>query len=378
MMGSSNQEELIHGSSSLPPAAAPPFHGVGVVSNNYEWNQPLMLNCGDFTSDVNEAFSSIQRDHDINPTPPLSSLLLQDLGLQWDTGNADSFMNHPGHLPKIKQELSAADTLFTKLNEHYQLDEKLLLRSTYPLENSHSNGLQPPAGDSLYNQASFAFDLPSAMTARLSLPPLPLPGAADMNVHALHLLASARMLGRSFCQPSWNGMALLREGINYGPSHLQEAVQGVLPTSCSHHMVPSLVSGVTEARATNIVEHKASQTVHRKPRFESRSSFSSFKVRKEKLGDRIAALQQLVAPFGKTDTASVLMEAIGYIKFLQDQVETLSVPYRRPSNNKKLRTMQGVANEEKDMPKLDLRSRGLCLVPLSCTSYVTNENGGVW
>ncbi|XP_020268330.1 transcription factor bHLH110-like [Asparagus officinalis] len=73
------------------------------------------------------------------------------------------------------------------------------------------------------------------------------------------------------------------------------------------------------------------------------------------------------------------MEAIGYIKFLQDQVETLSVPYMRSSNNKKSRTSQGAeASKEKDEAKPDLRSRGLCLVPLSCTSYVTNENGGVW
>lgn len=32
-------------------------------------------------------------------------------------------------------------------------------------------------------------------------------------------------------------------------------------------------------------------------------------------------------------------------------------------------------NEE---PKRDLRSRGLCLVPLSCLSYVTDGGGGVW
>ncbi|KAM0927443.1 hypothetical protein ACQ4PT_002879 [Festuca glaucescens] len=107
----------------------------------------------------------------------------------------------------------------------------------------------------------------------------------------------------------------------------------------------------------------------------------SFKVRKEKLGDRIAALQQLVSPFGKTDTASVLMEAIGYIKFLQDQVETLSGPYMRSSKHKKARTTQqrgpSNAGDQKEEAKVDLRSRGLCLVPLSCTSYVTNENG-VW
>nr|GMC89885.1 transcription factor bHLH112-like [Ipomoea batatas] len=47
-------------------------------------------------------------------------------------------------------------------------------------------------------------------------------------------------------------------------------------------------------------------------------------VRKEKLGDRVTALQQLVSPFGKTDTASVLHEAIEYIKFLHDQVNVCS------------------------------------------------------
>eukprot|EP00268_Persea_americana_P022444 TRINITY_DN22358_c0_g1_i2.p1 TRINITY_DN22358_c0_g1~~TRINITY_DN22358_c0_g1_i2.p1 ORF type:complete len:120 (-),score=23.59 TRINITY_DN22358_c0_g1_i2:652-1011(-) len=47
----------------------------------------------------------------------------------------------------------------------------------------------------------------------------------------------------------------------------------------------------------------------------------SMRERKEKVGEKITALQQLVSPFGKTDTASVLSEAMGYIKFLQEQVQ---------------------------------------------------------
>ncbi|WOK97923.1 transcription factor bHLH133 [Canna indica] len=67
----------------------------------------------------------------------------------------------------------------------------------------------------------------------------------------------------------------------------------------------------------------------KKARIQSSSVQSTLKVRKEKLGDRIAALHQLVSPFGKTDTASVLSEAIGYIRFLQTQIQALSSPYLR-------------------------------------------------
>nr|CAD1834410.1 unnamed protein product [Ananas comosus var. bracteatus] len=95
------------------------------------------------------------------------------------------------------------------------------------------------------------------------------------------------------------------------------------------------------------------------------------KVRKEKLGDRISALHQLVSPFGKTDTASVLLEAIGYIRFLQGQIEALSLPYL-DSGSRNPRHCDAAAYEE---PKKDLRSRGLCLVPVSFTLHVGGDNG---
>lgn len=154
----------------------------------------------------------------------------------------------------------------------------------------------------------------------------------------------------------------------------------------SIHKASLFSNGAAETkRGCTLMESKVSQsqTALKKSRSssESRPSCPPFKVRKEKLGDRIAALQQLVAPFGKTDTASVLMEAIGYIKFLQGQVETLSVPYMKSSQNQNNRVMQGgsAKGDTKGEPKQDLRSRGLCLVPLSCMSYIAGDGSTeVW
>lgn len=110
----------------------------------------------------------------------------------------------------------------------------------------------------------------------------------------------------------------------------------------------------------------SNQPPAKRPRIETPSPLPTFKVRKEKLGDHITALQQLVSPFGKTDTASVLHEAIEYIKFLHDQVSALSTPYLK--NGAPMQHQQEVEEE-----KQDLKSRGLCLVPISSTYPVVQE-----
>uniref|UniRef100_A0A0E0PAY2 BHLH domain-containing protein n=1 Tax=Oryza rufipogon TaxID=4529 RepID=A0A0E0PAY2_ORYRU len=92
-----------------------------------------------------------------------------------------------------------------------------------------------------------------------------------------------------------------------------------------------------------------------------------FLEKKDKIGERVAALQQLVSPFGKTDTASVLQEASGYIKFLHQQLEVLSSPYMRAP------PVPGAAPEDPD--HYSLRNRGLCLVPVDQTLQLTQSNG---
>ncbi|KAM0929434.1 hypothetical protein ACQ4PT_001520 [Festuca glaucescens] len=97
------------------------------------------------------------------------------------------------------------------------------------------------------------------------------------------------------------------------------------------------------------------------------------RVRRERLGERILALQQLVSPFGKTDTASVLHEALGYIRFLHEQVQVLSSPYMQ-------RLPPSAPRAPEPRAPSDLRSRGLCLVPLACTDHVAGGGNGadVW
>ncbi|KAG6668445.1 hypothetical protein CIPAW_01G170800 [Carya illinoinensis] len=90
--------------------------------------------------------------------------------------------------------------------------------------------------------------------------------------------------------------------------------------------------------------------------------------RKDKLGERIVTLQQLVSPYGKTDTASVLLEAMEYIQFLHEQVKVLSAPY-----------LQSTPSVMQELGPYSLRSKGLCLVPVSCTAGVARSNGAdIW
>ncbi|CAL9048542.1 unnamed protein product [Musa banksii] len=374
-MRSSHQEEEPHGFSTV--VATPVFY-------DRPWNQSQTSNCNEMVSDANGTASSQRAFSLSHGHSPASSQTIQNLGFHCEEGfftyQLPVHQLHPTKITEFPDNSS-----FPKLNgfckdfssnDDCQPHEKLYVRRIDT--GRQTDGLQPLPGNLSENswcdshgggRESFSMGFPTAYLSPSS-PRLPfLSGSSDMDLHAMDLLVSAR-LGRSFCQTSFTGMvSLLGEDASSGFGHLPESIQGPF----HHHLkMPSLASGAAEVRTVNSSwEHKPLQTEPTKPRFEQHSSFSPFKVRKEKMGDRIAALQQLVAPFGKTDTASVLMEAIGYIKFLLDQVEKLSLPYLRPSGNKRPRTMQEASNEERDeMGKRDLRSRGLCLVPLSRTSYI--------
>ncbi|KAL5227060.1 hypothetical protein ABZP36_015325 [Zizania latifolia] len=351
------------------------------IGASHQWSHPLMLN--QLNSHELESLLSVEGHlHSQLAAAPTGSpeaqahqlstvLMMQELGFQWSN-------------------CAVADDDAASISRNLNKEESL---NNNPRSSSSSCGTATYcAGDMVANLGGSV--LPTINVSRLQKPP-----AGDASLEEMLASCSSKIL-QAAAASMVAGHSEHLPWAPYGPpAHL---IQGPSSSIGDAHKLQMGASGSNSNTAAAAAaaqgrggrhgipaEHRsaASPPSSKKPRLESRSSSSmvpSFKVRKEKLGDRIAALQQLVSPFGKTDTASVLMEAIGYIKFLQDQVETLSGPYLQRSSKKacsraaQQQQQQKVAGEKEGAAaKLDLRSRGLCLVPLSCTSYVTNENG-IW
>ncbi|CAL9156373.1 unnamed protein product [Musa hybrid cultivar] len=132
-------------------------------------------------------------------------------------------------------------------------------------------------------------------------------------------------------------------------------------------------TGTTEGKKKRSDEN--SQTQLKKSKHEN-STVSSLQAPKVKMTDKITSLQQLVSPFGKTDTASVLFETINCIKVLQEQVQLLSNSYMKSSRIKDHSSWGEMNKKEKAEAEADLRSKGLCLVPVSCVPQVHQQSRG--
>ncbi|CAI9784159.1 unnamed protein product [Fraxinus pennsylvanica] len=147
-----------------------------------------------------------------------------------------------------------------------------------------------------------------------------------------------------------------------------------LPTPIPTPALDEKPKNISEIRDLGTTAKKTStQVSNKRPKNETPSPLPAFKVRKEKMGDRITALQQLVSPFGKTDTASVLSEAIDYITFLHEQIGALSTSYMKSEAPIQPQQNSDKSKVPEQGPRQDLRSRGLCLVPVSSTYPVTHE-----
>ncbi|KAJ9538698.1 hypothetical protein OSB04_031431 [Centaurea solstitialis] len=185
--------------------------------------------------------------------------------------------------------------------------------------------------------------------------------------------------------------ALSFDSYGYGENNNEDELIGghVKPRNCSHqNQMIQLISSCPNScvitrnkagakpanyRSSESNSSSGSGGASKKAKVEPPSSNqSTFKVKKEKLGDRITALHQMVSPFGKTDTASVLLEVMGYIKFLEAQIQALSLPYFGVHLANMMHHEHSDCDEES---RTNLKSVGLCLVPVSCTMQVGSDNG---
>ncbi|KAE8674670.1 Detected protein of confused Function [Hibiscus syriacus] len=106
------------------------------------------------------------------------------------------------------------------------------------------------------------------------------------------------------------------------------------------------------------------------------ASESGLKDKKDKVSERIVTMQQLISLYGKTDTTSVLLEAMEYIRFLHEQVKVLSALYLQTGL---INNMQASIKPNQDVEHYSLRSQGICLVPISYTAGVARSNGvDIW
>ncbi|XP_042430660.1 transcription factor bHLH112-like isoform X2 [Zingiber officinale] len=170
--------------------------------------------------------------------------------------------------------------------------------------------------------------------------------------------------------PFWNPSA--SGGISTATNQAHSMILQNQTSSFSNNHFKNNVPGL--GAPSSMAKRSGSEPALKKPNLETPSPLPTFKVRKEKLGDRITALQQMVSPFGKTDTASVLHETIEYIKFLHDQVQVLSAPYLKNSHqNQQIESLQKSTEDCEAQNDVDLRSQGLCLVPISSTFPVAND-----
>ncbi|KAK8995595.1 hypothetical protein V6N11_075865 [Hibiscus sabdariffa] len=384
------QEQYVKYSSLVNPTS----HQVSAID---EWNPNLFLNIGGkYNRDLNGTMS---KSRDPWQGSPLLRTSMNEGS--FNQQSASEFL-----LANIKDEMSdsfpkLSETVYCNSIQHSSLPSKKHYCPQYPSNYDlggnlwHSNlsisnnttELQLSSGElysnvhhspcpgttSATSRHDFNHVFPSTNISTSDFCSTLLSSSLDLNLKSLDLLTSTYD-GGSYNQSLLDMVpGKLSRSVFMGHEshdHIREHSDSTSTSS----KVSAFVSGSITSRKRPGSFSDTKESTHTDAK-KHRSSGSTLKlqVRKEKLGDRIAALQKLVAPFGKTDTSTVLTEAIGYIQFLQDQVQTLSAPFMKSSQSKLYRVQGGSREEEGREEKCDLRSRGLCLVPQSLASYFINS-----
>ncbi|KAE8655981.1 Sec14p-like phosphatidylinositol transfer family protein [Hibiscus syriacus] len=331
------------------------------------WTPPLIrtsVNEGSFyQQSANEFLLANIKDDMSGSFPKLSEMMYCNSSAE------DSYLFSKEHYPQsIDQNLGGNMRHRNFSIANNMTEQQLSSGDLYTNVNDHS----PCLGTAAASRYDFNHIFPSTNIATNDMCSTLISNSLDLKLKSLDLFNSKYDSGSCNQSLVENNRNLSR---NVLMGHDPRIESNDSPSTTSK--VSTFVSGSTTStkRSGSFSETKESHTDAKKRRSsKSRSPCPTLKVRKEKLGDRVATLQKLVAPFGKTDTASVLTEAIGFIQFLHDQVETLSVPFMKSSQSKLYRTMQtGLKEQGKESRRLilEVEDYALCpsLVPSSRSGY---------
>ncbi|XP_078440447.1 uncharacterized protein LOC144710515 [Wolffia australiana] len=233
------------------------------------------------------------------------------------------------------------------------------------------------------NQITSLVAQQAAINGRFNLPDLmtswsigsPIGGHASMNQLGL--------VSPSFCEVPWSSSSNFSDACSFASCSSQAPIdfrEQKLSEDriIGDDMFPSIRRSSSQSSVSSEVKKKRfddnAESRPKKSKSEgSATSAAKPQVPKVKLAERITALQQIVSPFGKTDTASVLLETINFISYLHEQVQLLSDPYMKSGFPKDHVTRED-PERKKNETGADLKSKGLCLVPVSCTPPVYREN----
>ncbi|KAJ0966056.1 hypothetical protein J5N97_027194 [Dioscorea zingiberensis] len=324
--------------------------GFGLSSPMIDWNQALISGGG---GRVEPSFHAMLQDQDLSSRP----VFRQGIPIE--------SVQHQGST----DESSA--NLFKEMNQGFLLEQHQEQGGNFSLVPTSYGYNTPTMAQGLYEQENKSSQQQSLYQSPMSFGSNDLPqflkSSSTPNKHPL-----SNQLHFSNNTPFWNasvGAATDVRPAFYSsmPTHFVQQAMEQKP-SCNNLSIKKNTEAVSSG-----AKKSSSEPAFKKPRVETPSPLPTFKVRKEKLGDRITALQQLVSPFGKTDTASVLHEAIEYIKFLHEQVGVLSTPYLKNGNPMQHQQNNNEKHKDGEGTKQDLRSRGLCLVPIASTFPVASE-----
>ncbi|KAL5232364.1 hypothetical protein ABZP36_031140 [Zizania latifolia] len=293
------------------------------------------------------------------------------------SSRSDHAQAHHINTPSLMSHSSSNNSVFLQ-DHHHDQNYQFLSNLGFELLSSPTSPYGGGSGGGFRSSLLRSLTEPAAVAAKPDSSP-----GFELYHHQQPPAAATRDQTLQFTNstaPFWNlspGFTVAADGpASLGATGPSPPVQ---PTPASL-AAKSALEGVGDSSSIITKKAKGDPTPLKKSRTGTPSPLPTFKVRKEKLGDRITSLQQLVSPFGKTDTASVLHETIEYIKFLHDQVGALSAPYLKKRQQVPHLKSSGDNSKQDDdgsdvaaASKRDLTGRGLCLVPISSTFAVASE-----